>query len=346
MALRTSGHLLLGVVRIYSRKAKYLLADCNEAFVKIKMAFRPGMVDLPEENREAAVNAITLPEVFHDFDTEMPDLNDVDISAQFSMNQTRAEEITMREDYGNINLEQGDDDFGGPGVAMDETDRSDRPEELRSGSVAGNTLQEGSSLFPDQQPSTSALNDKGAGSLMGDDGFGGSGGGGEDGFGGGDAGGELFESGGLFDEPAPAIDASSSVRKTPTRPGSDMSDDDRHMDDFGGGGMSPGRDSDVGGASPARPPSAAPASEDAPTPAPAAAAAAPAQEQTTLLHNEEESFALAPVDASALRPGMVRTKRKRKIIVDEVKAIAGEEMKAQVRKNINNPHFFRREIQI
>ena len=83
MALRTSGHLLLGVVRIYSRKAKYLLADCNEAFVKIKMAFRPGMVDLPEENREAAINAITLPEVFHDFDTAMPDLDDVaDIHAQ------------------------------------------------------------------------------------------------------------------------------------------------------------------------------------------------------------------------------------------------------------------------
>ena len=69
MALRTSGHLLLGVVRIYSRKAKYLLADCNEAFVKIKMAFRPGMVDLPEDKREAAMNAITLPDVFHDFDT-------------------------------------------------------------------------------------------------------------------------------------------------------------------------------------------------------------------------------------------------------------------------------------
>ena len=52
-------------------------------------------------------------------------------------------------------------------------------------------------------------------------------------------------------------------------------------------------------------------------------------EQTTLLHNEEESFALAPVDASALR-GHIRTKRKRKLIVDEVKAIAGEEMKAQL----------------
>ena len=55
----------------------------------------------------------------------------------------------------------------------------------------------------------------------------------------------------------------------------------------------------------------------------------PPNEQTTLLHNEEESFALAPVDASALR-GTVRTKRKRKLIVDEVKAIAGEEMEAQL----------------
>ena len=42
-------------------------------------------------------------------------------------------------------------------IKDDETDRSYRPKELRSGSVAGNTLQEGSSLFPDQQPSTSAL---------------------------------------------------------------------------------------------------------------------------------------------------------------------------------------------
>ena len=47
MALRTSGHLLLGVVRIYHRKAKYLLADCNEAFIKIKMAFRPGKTPGP-----------------------------------------------------------------------------------------------------------------------------------------------------------------------------------------------------------------------------------------------------------------------------------------------------------
>ncbi|VVC94456.1 unnamed protein product [Leptidea sinapis] len=122
MALRTSGHLLLGVVRIYSRKAKYLLQDCNEAFVKIKMAFRPGMVDLPEEHREAAMNAITLPEVFHDFDTAMPELNEVDIEAQYSLNQSRAEEITMREDYGSLNLVTHDDGFGDMGFDTDNPD--------------------------------------------------------------------------------------------------------------------------------------------------------------------------------------------------------------------------------
>lgn len=36
MALRLSGQLLLGVVRIYSRKAKYLLDDCNDALLRIK----------------------------------------------------------------------------------------------------------------------------------------------------------------------------------------------------------------------------------------------------------------------------------------------------------------------
>lgn len=48
MALRVSGHLLLGVVRIFSRKVNYLLTDCSEAMVKIKDAFRgPGTVDMP-----------------------------------------------------------------------------------------------------------------------------------------------------------------------------------------------------------------------------------------------------------------------------------------------------------
>jgi len=39
LALRMSSHLLLGVVRIYSRKVKYVLSDCTEAMLKLQMAF-------------------------------------------------------------------------------------------------------------------------------------------------------------------------------------------------------------------------------------------------------------------------------------------------------------------
>ncbi|KAM5220062.1 double-strand-break repair protein rad21-like protein 1 isoform 3-T3 [Hipposideros larvatus] len=99
IALRTSGHLLLGVVRIYNRKAKYLLADCSEALIKMKMTFRPGLVDLPKENFEASYNAITLPEEFHDFDNQ--NVNAIDVSEQFIQNQSKPEEITLRDDYGN-----------------------------------------------------------------------------------------------------------------------------------------------------------------------------------------------------------------------------------------------------
>uniref|UniRef100_A0A8C3YHJ2 RAD21 cohesin complex component like 1 n=1 Tax=Catagonus wagneri TaxID=51154 RepID=A0A8C3YHJ2_9CETA len=99
IALRTSGHLLLGVVRIYNRKAKYLLADCSEALLKMKMTFRPGLVDLPKESFEATYSAITLPEEFHDFDTQ--NVNAIDVSEHFTKNQSKPEEITLREDFGN-----------------------------------------------------------------------------------------------------------------------------------------------------------------------------------------------------------------------------------------------------
>ena len=37
LALRLTSQLLLGVVRIYSRKARYLLDDCNEVLMKVKL---------------------------------------------------------------------------------------------------------------------------------------------------------------------------------------------------------------------------------------------------------------------------------------------------------------------
>lgn len=45
LALRVSGHLMLGVVRIYSRKVKYLMTDCTDAMWKIKLAFKPGQIN-------------------------------------------------------------------------------------------------------------------------------------------------------------------------------------------------------------------------------------------------------------------------------------------------------------
>jgi len=75
LALRLSGQLLLGVVRIYSRKAKYLLDDCNDALLKIKMAFRPGIVDMTEEQLTVPRNAITLSNEGLDFDLMMDDWN-------------------------------------------------------------------------------------------------------------------------------------------------------------------------------------------------------------------------------------------------------------------------------
>ncbi|XP_051281017.1 double-strand-break repair protein rad21-like protein 1 [Dicentrarchus labrax] len=101
IGLRTSGHLLIGVVRIYSRKAKYLLADCSDALVKIKMAFRPGQTDMPVEELEAAQKAITLVEDFTAFDVQLPDPSNIDVVDHFSLNQSRSEEITLKEDFGN-----------------------------------------------------------------------------------------------------------------------------------------------------------------------------------------------------------------------------------------------------
>ncbi|KAJ2798745.1 sister chromatid cohesion protein 1 [Coemansia guatemalensis] len=77
LALRLSGQLLLGVARIYARKARYLLEDCGEALVRIKMAFRPGAADITSDAVTATQNAITLPEALTEFDILLPS------SAQF-----------------------------------------------------------------------------------------------------------------------------------------------------------------------------------------------------------------------------------------------------------------------
>lgn len=105
MALRLSGQLLLGVVKIYSRKARYLLEDCNDALIKIKMAFRPGNVDLSMasvRSAQAQASNLLLPDTLTEFDLLMPDPNfnlnldfDMDAPPLSTANLSRAQDITL-----------------------------------------------------------------------------------------------------------------------------------------------------------------------------------------------------------------------------------------------------------
>lgn len=316
LALRTSGHLLLGVVRIYSRKAKYLLADCNEAFVKIKMAFRPGIVDLPEEHREANVNAITLPEVFHDFDTALPELNDVDIEAQFSINQSRADEITMREDYGSLPMNIHDDGFGDIGFD------ADTPDMARSGiegELFPETMDDENINIVEKEPvagPSSRLLD----TLHSNEGFG-------DEFQ--ETAPGLFE-GDIFD-PTPI---QTNILPEAATAADDSDDDDGHFDD---GAPSPMPSSDN-----SRPGSPMPVSSlnqllETDKPLPEEPAPEVTEDKEVEEHDDnfvqqaqEEGFALAPVDSALVKGFSNKSKRKRKLIIDEVKNISGDEMKNQL----------------
>ncbi|XP_029447783.1 double-strand-break repair protein rad21 homolog [Rhinatrema bivittatum] len=290
MALRTSGHLLLGVVRIYHRKAKYLLADCNEAFIKIKMAFRPGVVDLPEENREAAYNAITLPEEFHDFDQPLPDLDDIDVAQQFSLNQSRVEEITMREEVGNINILQ-DNDFGDFGM--------DDREIMREGSAFEDDMlvsTSASNLLLEPEQSTSNLNEK-SNHLEYEDQYK------DDNFGEGNDGGILDDKllsndgGGIFDDPPALAEGEVMMPEQPAH------DEDMEEDNISMGGPD------------------SPDSVDPVEPLPTMT------DQTTLVPNEEEAFALEPIDITVKE---TKAKRKRKLIVDSVKELDSKTIRAQL----------------
>lgn len=96
IALRLSSHLLLGVVRIYSRKVNYLFDDCSEALLKIKQAFRSTAVDLPPEESTAPYHSITLPETFDLDDFELPD-NDIFQGNYVDHHISSREQITLQD---------------------------------------------------------------------------------------------------------------------------------------------------------------------------------------------------------------------------------------------------------
>lgn len=96
IALRLSSHLLLGVVRIYSRKVGYLFDDCSEALLKVKQAFRSTAVDLPPEESKAPYHSITLPETFELDDFELPD-NEIFQGNYVDHHVSSREQITLQD---------------------------------------------------------------------------------------------------------------------------------------------------------------------------------------------------------------------------------------------------------
>ncbi|KAH8164756.1 hypothetical protein CIB48_g3485 [Xylaria polymorpha] len=117
LALRLSGQLLLGVVRMYSRKARYLLDDCNEALLKIKMAFRAtGNNDIPENLNMPNREALMLPDQITPADnlnilpppdanwllSQMEDVNPTPASSNTrSRGRPSNRDINLQEDFNN-----------------------------------------------------------------------------------------------------------------------------------------------------------------------------------------------------------------------------------------------------
>lgn len=251
----------------------------------------------------------------------------MDIEAQFSINQSRADEITMREDYGTLPMSMHDDGFGDMGFDSDPQDLArDGLDPNMEHNLFGESLHSKEAIAG---TSRSVLDSIGHHNPI-DDGFGGE-------FGQPAAG--LFE-GDLFGE------APMQSENLPAGAMTARTDSDDDMDDhFDGGAPSP-CPSDGSRPGSRLGDGAAKDLDQTLVPQTAAdqeldAAGFPAGPSTDLMMAdgrqmgdqqapalaEEESFALAPVEVLRNAP---KAKRKRKLIVDEVKNISGEEMKNQL----------------
>ncbi|XP_076941714.1 sister chromatid cohesion 1 protein 3-like [Bidens hawaiensis] len=64
IALRLSGFLLFGIVRIYSKKVEYLQQDCNALRIEISKVYANVDINLSEDANKAKYESITLPDNF------------------------------------------------------------------------------------------------------------------------------------------------------------------------------------------------------------------------------------------------------------------------------------------
>jgi len=117
MALRVSGHLLLGVVRIFSRKVTYLMADCSDAMLKLKDAFKgPGATSL-----ELAPEARDSTRRYDDI-TNTADFDAMDLDTSFMPSQMDAFAVQDDSMFGGMPMSGPELDVPTPqGAALLET---------------------------------------------------------------------------------------------------------------------------------------------------------------------------------------------------------------------------------
>ncbi|RRT49207.1 hypothetical protein B296_00051230 [Ensete ventricosum] len=97
IALRLSGHLLLGLVRIYSWKVNYLFRDCNRMLTDIRIAVNSIQVNLLVDADRAPFESVTLPETF---DLDALELDDSVYQIDGPDNhQKDYEQITLTDQY-------------------------------------------------------------------------------------------------------------------------------------------------------------------------------------------------------------------------------------------------------
>ncbi|KRX20777.1 UPF0183 protein C16orf70 -like protein [Trichinella nelsoni] len=280
MALRTTGHLLLGIVRIYSRKTKYLLADCNEAFLKIKMAFRPGIlnIDLPEDRIEADVDAITLPEVFHDFDSALPDFSELEYADDISSTQGKLDQITMKEDAPKVLVDVDDEFDDADGFDSFELPREEVSQFLDDASIPQlNTAEPTNNEPVVAEKTVEVLSDT-----------------------------VRLES---TEESTVNVMMDTDLEMFPTNESSTAEEISVEVEE----------------------PAAVPSVTE--TASAEMRSSSESSKMTTLVHDEDEEFALEPLESIVTQiPAKVRVKRKRRLLVDNVKTLSGDDIKSQLHR--------------
>mmetsp|Transcript_3871 Transcript_3871/g.13731 ORF Transcript_3871/g.13731 Transcript_3871/m.13731 type:complete len:554 (-) Transcript_3871:1060-2721(-) len=155
LALRLTGHLLLGVVRIFSAKVTYLESDAREAMDKIKQAYRPAPAEHAAEGTQARVEAITLPDTAGDLQSidlsvpaESPTLSRLEPGTPTSFAKARRESITLEDAaplddpfaVGLANERFGDDLYADTEVFRKDTDGDDDQELFRETTLADDDM--------------------------------------------------------------------------------------------------------------------------------------------------------------------------------------------------------------